>query len=285
MFDLHVHPGPCVTERRAGDGQTVAWYEAAGSSGCVLKGHCEPTVGRAATAGRDSEVDVYGGIVCNRPAGGLNPPAVAAALTMGARIVWLPTVDARAHEAAGLAHPPSCAPQLDAASDTAGDGERGIALPPVDPTNADTARTVMRLVADADAVLATGHVSGAEAAWVVSEANEAGLSRLLLTHPSFTVPDMDATGARELCDQGALAEITAYQLLRQPEADAARLAAFVTEVGPDRCVLSSDAGHPDMPPGPEALDRLIDALAGEGLDRGALEAMASGIPQELVAPG
>jgi hypothetical protein len=93
---------------------------------------------------------------------------------------------------------------------------------------------------------------------------------------------MTARDAARLTAQGAYAEVTAYQLLHQPGCDAARLAAFVTEVGYERVVLSSDAGQPDSPAPPEALWRLIDALAAEGLDRGALIACASEIPEHLV---
>lgn len=276
MFDVHVHSGPCVVDRLADDVTTVAWYEQAGFSGCVLKGHCEPTVGRAAAAGAGRDLQVYGGIVLNHVAGGLNPSAVDAALTMGARVVWLPTVDATHHHEAGLEHPPSCAP-------TVGRGP-SYATPPVDPTTEEAVRTIIRLVAEADAVLATGHVSPDEAAWVVTEATRAGLQRILLTHPSFTVPGMSASDTRELCERGAIAEVTAYQLLHQPDWDAARLAAFIREVGYEHCLLSSDAGQPDSPPGPEALLWLIDALIAEGLDAGALEAMASDVPAALVVP-
>jgi len=55
-------------------------------------------------------------------------------------------------------------------------------------------------------------------------------------------------------------------------------------VGPARCVLSSDAGQPDSPPPPEALARLVDALAAAGLDRGALAAMVGDAPEGLVTP-
>lgn len=274
MFDVHVHTAPDVVARRADDRQTVAWYRAAGFSGCVLKAHCEPTVGRAAAATAEGDLTVYGGVVLNSAAGGLNPAAVTASLAMGGRVVWLPTVDARAHRLGGLDHPPPCAPQVSAA----------YATPPADPSTAGVVRTILRLVADADAVLATGHVSTPEAGWVVDEARQAGVGRVMLTHPTFTVPDMRPAEVRELTERGATAEITAYQLLHQPDCDPARLAAVIREVGYGRCVLSSDAGQVTSPPAPEALARLVDELAAEGLDRGALTAMASEIPEALVAP-
>lgn len=279
-FDLHVHSAPCVAPRRADDVATVRAYAAAGFAGCVLKGHCEPTVGRAAAAAAalpDPEaLAVYGGLVLNDPAGGLNPAAVAAALALGARVVWLPTVDAAAHREAGLAHPPPCAPAAVAGP--------GWACPPRDPEAAAVVGQIVRLVAEADAVLATGHVSGDEAAWVVAAARRAGGRPVLLTHPTFAVPGLRPAQVRELCDLGAVCEITAYQLLHQPDCDAARLAALVWEVGPARCVLSSDAGQPTSPPAPEALDRLVEALVSAGVDRGACEAMASAQPAALVSP-
>ncbi len=132
--------------------------------------------------------------------------------------------------------------------------------------------------------LATGHLSATEVAWLLGEARRAGISRLLLTHPSYTVPAMSPAQAAELTDPGGYAEVTANQLLRQPGCDAARLAAFITAVGYHRVVLSSDAGQPDNPTAPEALQLLIDALAAEELDRQALLACASEIPERLIPP-
>lgn len=272
LFDVHVHAAPCVTDRRGDDVDTVGWYEAAGFAGCVLKGHCESTVGRAVAAGRDRRVRVHGGVVLNQPAGGVNPAAVAAALSMGGRVVWLPTVDARHHRDAGLAHPPPCT-DLDHAP---------AALPPVDWSTAAPVRAVLELIRDHDAVLATGHVGPDEAAWVVDEARRLGVRRVLLTHPAFTVPGLSATATRELCERGAVAEVTAYQLLHQPGWDGARLAGFVREVGPRHCLLSSDAGQPTSPKPPEALRRLMEALVAAGVDPGAVHAMASDVPARLV---
>lgn len=302
MFDCHVHSAPDVVPRWGGDAEVVAAYAAAGFSGCVLKSHVEPTAGRAAVAsaavaaagvraaardaatGRTAAAStpgaagpaVYGGVVCNRTVGGVNPAAVATALALGGRVVWMPTVDAVTQGPAGLPRP------------LAGDRRVGAAtcgVPPAHPEAEAAARAVCELVAEHDAVLATGHLSGAEVAWLLAAARQAGVQRLLLTHPCFTTPQVDGTTAAELCrSHGAYAEVTAYQLLHQPGMDAAGLAAFVRTVGTDRVVLSSDAGQPDSPPPPQALHRLVAALAAQGLDRGALERAASEVPAGLVAP-
>ena len=267
MFDLHVHSAPDLFPRWGDDAATADAYARAGFRGFVLKGHAEPTAGRAAAV---RGIAAYGGIVLNEAVGGLNPSAVAAALGHGARVVWMPTLDARAHREAGLPRPP----------DACGSGS--LAIPPADRGAEPRVRAILRLVADADAVIATGHVSGAEAAWLVRAAREAGVRRVLLTHASFSVPALAAPAVRELQELGAVAEITAYQLLHQPGVSAAGLAELVRALDPARCVLSSDAGQPDSPPPPEALERLVDALAAEGVDRGALLAMAGEAAARLV---
>lgn len=268
MFDLHVHSAPCLLPRLADDAETVAFYEAAGFRGCVLKSHFEPTAGRARAARAGRRPAVYGGIVLNSAVGGLNPDAVEASLALGARVVWMPTIDSHAHVDAGLPRPHGAAPVG--------------ALPPVTSANETAVRRILDLVSAADAVLATGHLSPAEIGWLVPAALQAGVRRVLITHASFTVPALDASATRSLVALGAKAEVTAFQLLHQEGASGARLAAFIRAVGPEHCVLSSDAGQPDSPPAPEALLRLAETLVSEGLERGDVEAMASELPEALV---
>lgn len=277
MFDLHVHASPDIWPRLADDAEIVAHYQNAGYTGCVLKGHYEATPGRAALAARRTGLRVHGSVVLNAQAGGFNPAAVAAALECGARVVWMPTADAHTQRAAGLPRLCGVVPAVP---------DQVFAAPPVDPTTADAIAVIASLVAEADAVLATGHLSTDEVRWLLPVARERGVRRLLMTHPSYTVPAMSPEDAAELAHtHGAFAEVTAYQLLHQPGMDAATLAAFVRAVGYDRIVLSSDAGQPDSPPPPDALGQLIDALAAEGLDRHALVDCAGDIPERLVTPG
>lgn len=154
MFDLHVHTAPDVIPRLATDREMVALCHAAGLEGLVLKGHYDSTVGRAALL-HTTDLEVYGGLVLNSTVGGFNPLAVAAQLSMGARIIWLPTEDAHTQASAGL--PRFCSGQR-------GMQTRTYAAPPVDWSSETDLRRIFALIADADAVLATGHLSAAEAA-------------------------------------------------------------------------------------------------------------------------
>ena len=275
MFDIHVHAAPDVVERSGDDIHILRQYQDAGFTGCVLKAHYDCTAGRARAAGHGLALQVYGGQALNQHVGGINPAAVAAALAMGARVIWMPTADAHTQHTAGL--PRLCSTHTHLAHTT-------YAIPPVDWSTTDRVQQIVDLIAEADAVLATGHLSTAEISWLLPVARRAGVRRLLLTHPSYTVPAMSAAEAAELTAHGAYAEITAYQLLHQPGCDTAQLADFIRTVGHDRIILSSDAGQPNSPPPPQALHQLIEALADHGLDSQALLASASEIPERLVTP-
>ena len=274
MFDSHVHAGPDVLDRIGDDTDVWQAFADAGGDGFVLKGHYESTVGRAAALTRKGGPTVVGGVTLNSNVGGVNPAAVAAALDAGGRVVWMPTADAHTQETAGLPRLCDAHPALD----------RGTyAVPPVDAGAAAATDQVLALVADHDAVLATGHLSGAECAWLLERARHHGVRRVLLTHPGYTVPGLGPAEVAELVALGATAEVTAYQLLHQPGCTPAMLAEVVRAAG-DRLVLASDAGQPDSPLPPDALVGLVDALDAQGLDRGLLEAAASSVPATLFLP-
>ena len=274
MFDTHVHAAPDVLDRIGDDAAVARSYVTADFEGFVLKGHYESTVGRAHAAADRFGMAVYGGLALNQHTGGVNPSAVAAALGADGRVIWMPTADAHTQQAAGLPRLCDHEPILP---------RHSYAIPPVDPSREPDVDAVLRLIADHDAVLATGHLSGDECGWLVERARRFGVRRVLLTHPSYTVPGLGPEDVRSLVETGAYAEITAYQLLHQPGSTPALLAR-VAEAAGERLVLSSDAGQPNSPAPADALLRLIDILAAEGLDRSRLEAAASHIPRQLFTP-
>jgi hypothetical protein len=274
MFDCHVHAAPDVLPRLDDDLAIGQMYADHAFTGLVLKGHYESTVGRAYAVRRATGLQVYGGIALNQHVGGINPSAVAAALGAGGRVVWFPTADAHTQRDAGLPRLCNHQPLL---------SSEAYAIPPVDPTTGAAAGLVVDLIADHDAVLATGHLSGPECLWLAEQAANRGVRRVLFTHPSYTVPGLSPAEVAELAGTGGYIEITTYQLLHQPGCTPEQLAAVARAAG-DRLVLSSDAGQQDSPRPPEALQLLVDTLADQGLDRGWLQAAASTVPEELFAP-
>src|SRR5258705_3209462 len=99
--DLQVHVAPDVIERRIDDLDLAKEFLAHGLRGFVLKSHYFPTAERAKVVTRAVPgIEAYGAITLNHSVGGLNPVALEIAGRSGAKIVWMPTVDA-ANETAG----------------------------------------------------------------------------------------------------------------------------------------------------------------------------------------
>ena len=94
-FDLHVHVDPDVVGRIVDDVTLAEQCREHGLAGFGLKSHYTSTAERARVVNRVvPEVRAIGAITLNAAVGGLNPLAVEIAAREGARIVWLPTVDA-----------------------------------------------------------------------------------------------------------------------------------------------------------------------------------------------
>ena len=171
LADLHVHAAPSLLPRHGDDRATVAAERAVGFSTVVLKAHEGSTVERAAAAGDG----VYGGVVLNSPVGGANPDAVEVAARLGGRVVWMPTVSARTHQAG------ASSPELSV--------HRGFELRPVDVIADGTLLPqwfdVLDVVAAHDLLLASGHLSADETVVLFHEAKRRGVQRLLVNHPKM----------------------------------------------------------------------------------------------------
>ncbi|MGH8021407.1 MAG: DUF6282 family protein, partial [Opitutaceae bacterium] len=177
VIDLHVHTMPDVRPRRFDDVQQAKLARAVGATAIVLKSHQFPTVDRAYhTQAHVPEVRVSGGLVLNIAVGGINPAAVRVACHQGARLIWMPTLDARNHR------------QREGWND-------GIDVV-VDGRLVPAAREVLRIVADHDVALATGHLSPEEIRVVIEEASAAGVRRLIVNHPEHRIVAMSIDDQR-----------------------------------------------------------------------------------------
>lgn len=270
-FDGHVHAAPDVIARRCDDVDLVQHYLDTQARGFVLKAHHESTVGRAASARRTSGLDVVGGVALNHATGGISPATVFATLRAGGRIVWMPTADAAIH--AERDQPRLC--DLDSRVSAA-----TLALPPANPAVADDVRRILDLIAEYDAVLATGHISADEVFWLVEAARTHGVRRILATHPSYVVPGLGCADIADLAAAGVHIEITAHQLLHQPGCTAELLAAVASAAG-SRLILTSDVGQPNSPLPAEALEMLTGALSAAGADEQVLIAAQTVWPGDL----
>lgn len=269
--DLHVHPGPSPYPRRLTAAEAAAEAGAAGMRAIVIKSHHNPTATDAASAnsqnGRD-RAEVFGGIVLNSYVGGFNSDAVNVALNLGARIVWLPTVSSPLHIAQ----------------------EHNISFPtaenhlrPPRPVQALTrngalraaVRAVLREIATADGVLASGHLDADSIIVVFEEARRLGVRRLLVNHPNFIVKATRAQ-VRKMVELGAYVEhVSCHYDTRSHfhSFTAETLARWVRAIGPERSVLASDLGQADNPLPAESLVTVGRLLRSSGFTTRELRAM------------
>jgi hypothetical protein len=266
-YDLHVHIAPDVMKRRIDDVTLAGRFLDVGLAGFGLKSHYTSTAERAQVVARAVPgIDAVGTITLNASVGGLNPLAVEIAAREGARIVWLPTVDAENEAGArDREYPPGAAKPLWARIQSEL-REQGMEAPPV--AVVDEAGeplpdllAVLSVVARHGMVVATGHLARDEIFAVVDAAKEAGVSNVVVTHPEFPAQDLSEPDQVALAERGALLE-RCFTTPYTGKCTWARVADGIRATGADRNLLSTDLGQPDNPPVEDGLalfaDRLLD---------------------------
>lgn len=265
-YDLQVHVAPDVIERRTDDLDLARDFLEHGLKGFVLKSHYVPTAERAKVVTKAVPgIAAYGALTLNHAVGGLNPVAVEIAGRSGCRIVWMPTVDAD-NETAG--RPGSGAKKLPFwASIQRELAAKGISPPPMSVIDhegvvTDAALQCLRLIAEHDMILATGHLGAREIAALVGAANETGVRRIVITHAEFPSQNLTPQEQVELADRGAVIE-HCFTTMFTGKATWETCFENVRAVGPKRCLLSSDLGQTINPPVAEGLahfaQRFLDA--------------------------
>ena len=281
IVETHYHVGPELMPRRY-DVAALAESALGWNATIVLKNHTYPTTPLAALARARYGVRFLGGVVLNRFVGGLNPDAVLGAVSgnrtavssaAGADppiVVWMPTVHARAHlDVLGRAFDPRWS------GDTAsGAPERQPAVDVFDdrlnprPGLLET----LRAVADTRSILATGHLAAREVMRLVPLALEAGIQRVIVTHPHYpSVALSDDELTRLLRPEVFVEHCFAIHTIEG--VPLGRFAASIHATGCEQVVLSTDFGQVCSEPFPEgtlSYARAMEAALGEGVSRGAL---------------
>jgi hypothetical protein len=279
-IDMHAHTHPALFRRPIDDADLASHAMDYGMRGFVLKDHDSCTTGRAYHVGRTfPHIKSFGAVVLNRSVGGLNPWVVEAALHYGARVVWMPSNHSKHHseffdtpDYPQLGRPK---PQLKGDGVTVFD-DRGQLKPEVG--------TICDLVAEADACLATGHLSLDETRALQAEAVRRGVTKFVVTHVNWALTRYDLDTQKELIANGAYLEYVAVSCVspifyeQKPD----ELAAWIEELGGERLVFSSDLGQASAAPHPEGMRMLLTSLLDVGADYDQLELMTKANPAQLL---
>ena len=262
-YDLHVHASPdSGAERRLDALDTARYAYEAEMAGFVLKSHEYPTTPLAYVLNQMYPgLNVAGAIALNRAVGGLNAHAVEVSAKLGARVVWMPTFDAHG----GMSR--------------AGGGP-GIVITDEDGHLKSEVSDILDIIKEHDMVLASGHVSPAEAITLFREAKNKGITRMIATHPGG-IATMDEH--LEMASLGAYLEHTFLSCMPdRARLSVQELVATLRELGTEQCVVTTDFGQWMNPPAAEGMRMAIAALLGAGMEASEVATLVKGNPNQLI---
>ncbi|WP_035714703.1 DUF6282 family protein [Azorhizobium doebereinerae] len=239
--DLHCHSGPAAMPRILDHREAMVDAEDAGFRALLFKDHYylgTPHAILLQTLFPQEKVRLFSGIALNNASGGINPHAVDHAVGLGAAIVWMPTLSAANHLAdAGKqtkSFPKTTRRMLPPAPLSVLDANGALT---------DESKQVLDIIAEADVILAGGHLSAAELAILFAEAARRGVRKMLVNHPTYVIGCTDAD-IRDLVGLGAFMEhsicmfVGGKSLKFSPD----DLAHLIEVAGVERTILSSDLG-------------------------------------------
>ncbi|MCK9917639.1 DUF6282 family protein [Microbacteriaceae bacterium K1510] len=239
--DLHCHSGPAAMPRILDHHEALMDCAAARFKALVYKDHFYLGTAHAILLEKlfpETGVRLFSGIALNNASGGINPHAVDHAASLGAKIVWLPTLSAENHiqQLTGQAKtfPKTSRKMLDPIPLSALDANGKLT---------DATKQVLDLIAEADIILAGGHLPASELLIVFEEAGRRGVKKMIVNHPTYIVGAND-DDIRELVKLGVYMEHSICMFVegRSKKYGPDKLAHLIEVAGVDRTLLCSDLG-------------------------------------------
>ena len=185
-IDTHVHSGPSPVPRELDHVEAVRDAINAKMRAIVLKDQHASTVSVANIIQKhlvdDSRFQVFGGLVLNNATVGVNPYTVDVAIKSGAKIIWMPTLSAQNHHEQHSKLSEEAKKSMPNPKEALY-GDPGLTILDNDGKLLPCVKDICKMIADADIVLATGHLSKRETNMLLDEAVGQGVKRILINHP------------------------------------------------------------------------------------------------------
>jgi len=142
---------------------------------------------------------------------------------------------------------------------------------------------ILKLIAEANIILATSHLSSPETRRLISEAKKAGVKKVIITHVDFAFVKRTIEEQIEWANQGAYMEYV-YSSLSPAwhSITIEEMVENIRKVGPERCILSSDLGQMHNPAPVEGLRILYMLLLEKGFTEEEIGLMSRKNPSKLL---
>lgn len=279
--DLHCHSGPAAMPRILDHHEATQDASEAKFRALLFKDHFYLGVSHAVILEKlmpESNVKLFSGLALNNASGGINPHAVSHAANIGAKIIWMPTLNAKNHldqaEGAAKNFPKTAKKML-----------KPIPLSALDDSGklSDETKQVLDIIAENDIILAGGHLPAHEQIMMFEEANKRGVKKKLVNHPTFLIGCTD-DDMRTMVELGAYLEQSICMFV---EGDALcfspqDLAHYIEVAGVDNIVLSSDLGLRGSPRPLEGYRQVVRTLLNLQISKSDIRKMIGTNPAGLL---
>lgn len=269
-IDMHLHSGPALIKRGYDHVEVVRSAIDAGMRAIVIKDHHMPDGGVCQLVQKyfvkeNENFNVFGSMAMGNPVGGVNPAMVEIALEYDTKVFWMPVMSARygRERMAWLRENcPEYRQGVPAASKTLYydppmtiTDDFGKLLPEV--------AVVCRLIAEGDAVLATGHIGRRETDLLLDEAVKQGCKKIVITHAEYfrdySIEEMKAFEDAGFYVEHILTTLYSGKLTYD------YLYEMLRGHGLKRTIISSDLGQIGRPLPAEGILAFIEAMQERGM--------------------
>ncbi len=274
VIDMHVHMAPDLPyfNRPYDELSFSKQAREIGYRGILFKGIYAMNADRASMIRNlVPGIDVFGGIVLNWSVGGLNPVAVETAISFGAKCVWMPTFHAQNHiKSRGQ-------PSWERIK------VEGISILNSEGNVVESVKEILEMIADADIILATGHISAQESFALLSEARKAGVKKFVVTHPAQEYGKYSIDDQAKIAELGAILEHSfAASMPYLERYDPHLIKESIDKVGADKCVMSTDMGQRFNPHPIDGMRQFILGMSRLGVSESDIRMMTSLNPCKLL---
>ncbi len=276
-IDTHVHGGSDPFERGQLEDEILMDATRAKMRAIVIKTWYTPSASRNqllikwldpwASQNGLEPVQVFGGVTLCHAVGGFNPEAVKRCLGFpNFKYVWMPMSDSYFHQSVVF--------------DRKGVGLRyltddGKIIPEV--------KEILRIIADRDLVLASGHYPYRETAPLMEEAKRSGVKRMQLVHPMPMHSKNTISEMKRLASEGVKIEVMGIASVNVRIVEGIRhMFKMIKEVGADHLVWASDSGQIHNPTHIEGMRWLIKVLLAYGITKEEIEKIVKRNPAKLL---
>jgi hypothetical protein len=146
---------------------------------------------------------------------------------------------------------------------------------------------ILTLIGSFDRILGTGHLSPEESCVLIDAARDAGVGKILVTHPEWGPTFYSVELQRRLAVGGRVFFERCFVSTthRCGSVPFARIEQAIADVGIQTTVLATDLGQPDTPPPAEGLRQYVERLTAAGFSPCDLRRMMRDTPRALLGLG